>query len=199
MLSIAVAFTFGQMTISTQGGLSAVRNRFFNAVIDRYYDDYDRQTIQPDSIERAGQGHILFLAGRANRMLFFEHIDIPSFGEPGWPRFRIKAYELVNGRVHALGVWKLSVGKTKITKADGTIARFIAKDQPQCELPADRIPKLKGFFDDRNPWACYSIHKMHGNLTTFINPSGDETDDFEVTDDFGMTRQEKRYLKSRSR
>lgn len=197
MLSIAIAVAFSQISISTEGGLSAIRQRFFNAVVDRYCDDYDKQTVRPQSIESAGQGHILFPAGRANRMVLFEHIDMPSFGEPGWPRFRLKAYELKNGQVVRLGVWTLEEGKTNLTKADGTLARFISKDQPKCELPADRIPELKSFFMDREPWACYQIQVMNGNVPSFINRNGEETQG-DGEGEFAITTQEKRYFRSRT-
>lgn len=195
MVSIAAVIAFGQLTISTEGGISATRNRFFNAVIDRYYDEYDKETIRPQSIERAGQGHILFPSGRANRMVFFEHIDMPSFGQTGWPRFRLKAYELKNGQIVRLGVWTLKEGKTNLTEADGTLARFICKDQPKCELPVDRIPELRSFFTDRDPWACYQLQVMNGNIASFIGRHGEEISGSGSETDFGMTSQERRYLK----
>lgn len=197
MLSIAVAITFGQISIPTRGGLAAVRSRFFNSVIDRYCDDFDKQTIRPQSLESYGQGHILFPAGRANRMVFFEHIDMPSPEDPGWPRFRLKAYELKNGQVVRLGVWTLEEGKTSLTKEDGTLARFISKDQPKCELPADRIPDLKSFFTDREPWACYQIQVMNGNMPSFIDRNGEETQG-DGGGEFAITSQEKRYLRLRT-
>lgn len=199
LTALVVLSQTGQLTIATAGGISAIRNRFFRAVADNLLDDYDRQTIQPDSIERAGQGHILFPAGRANRMFFFEHIDLPSFGESGWPRFRIKAFELRNGAIHRLGVWSFNEGQTKLNNSDGTLIRFIKLDQPKCQLPANRIPEIQSFFSDKSPWACYQIQKMNGTLASFISEDGTELDEFSDGTNFAMTNRERRYLKRRPR
>jgi len=194
-VTLLAGLILGRPLVHVKGTLEQIRYRFFLATMDQFADEFDQGSVT-HGVDYSAQGHVLFPAGRANRMYFFEHmVEGMEPDQPPWTHFRLRAFDLKNGKGRLFGTWTFGKGKTKLEKEAGTLARFICLDRPNCKLPLQPPAGLATILSRKEPMACYQYEALNGLKVSFVDAAGVEHDDTHVKNGFPMSKQEKRYLK----